>query len=139
MRVLSYEVVDPGAGVIPALPTYQFTPSLVGVLSLIVTVALPVLAALAMRPSWAGWVKGVTLFAAAAVKAFCEAWLLSIDTGTPFDPLGAGYTVLIDFMIAVVMYFGLWRGSPPQVKALTGLGLKDQPAAKPGRGGLTLL
>jgi hypothetical protein len=137
MRVLSYQVVaDPG--VIPALPTYHFEPTLYGVLSLIVTVALPVLAALVMRPSWAGWVRGLVLLAAAAVKAFAEAWLFAIDGGTPFDAGGAAYTVVIDYVIAVAFYFGLWKGSPPQQGALKNLGLTDQPA-KPGRGGLTLL
>ena len=47
--------------VFPELPTYLFEPSLYGVLSTLLTVVLPLLAALLMRSTWSAFRKGLVL------------------------------------------------------------------------------
>ena len=106
--------------IFPELPTYTGVPSLAGVLSLIVTVLLPVLAALFMRVNWSPFRKGVVLLAAAAVKTFLEAWMVAADTNTPFNFGDAAYTTVVQFGLAVVAYFGLMRDTSMQRAALHG-------------------
>ncbi|GIM88740.1 hypothetical protein [Paractinoplanes toevensis] len=104
--------------VFPSLPTYLFEPSLAGVLSLALTVLLPLLAAVLMRSNWSAFKKGLVLLGLAAVKAFLEAWIGHVESGEYFDFFRAGYAVLINFGIAVSMYFGLLRGTDIQQAAI---------------------
>jgi hypothetical protein len=103
--------------VIPSLPTYLFTFSWSGVASLILTVILPLVAALLSKASWPGSVRGVVLLAVAAVKSVIEASIYSDN----FQPGPTIYATVVNFTIAVVAYFGLLRGSGVQQAALTTL------------------
>lgn len=115
---------------LPVLPTYLFVPSVAGVLSLVLTVLLPILAALFMRASWPTPVKGTVLILVAAVKTFLEAWLIAVQTNVPFNGWGIAYTVIINFGIAVVAYFGILKDSSVQLGALTSGPVRD-PATQP--------
>lgn len=106
--------------IFPELPTYVGVPSLAGLLSLVLTVALPVLAALFMRVHWSTFAKGLVLLVFAAVKAFLEAWLITATTHTGFDVGRVSYTVVVQFTLAVVAYFGLLRGTAVQQAAIQG-------------------
>ena len=106
---------------LPTLPTYLFEPNLVGVVSLVLTILLPLVVGLLTRPSTASHVKGIGLLAVAAVKSVLEAFLAG---GADFNLALTVYAVAINFGIAVVAYFGLLRGSPPQVHAQNSL-VKD--------------
>lgn len=106
---------------LPTLPTYMFEPSLAGILSLILTIVLPLVVGLLTRPSTPAHVKGLVLLFVAAVKSVIEAFLAG---GPDFNLATTIYTVGLNFGIAVVMYFGLLRGSPPQVHAQNSL-VKD--------------
>ncbi len=94
---------------LPNLPTYTFEPSLAGLLSLTLTILLPLLVALIVRASWSATAKGVTLLGASAVKTFIEAWLSHVSQGEPFAFYNVLYMVLINFGIAVAAYFGLLK------------------------------
>lgn len=104
--------------VFPALPTYLFEPSLAGVLSLALTFLLPLLAAVLMRSNWSAFKKGLVLLVLAAVKAFLEAWIGHVESGEFFDFARTAYSVLINFGIAVIFYFGLLRNSDVQQAAI---------------------
>jgi uncharacterized membrane protein len=112
--------------VFPALPTYLFEPSLAGVLSLLLTVILPILAAVLMKSRWSALQKGLVLLAMAAVKAFLEAWIGKVESGEVFFWADTLYSVLINFGIAVVAYVGLWKGTSIQQSALAS-GVTDTP------------
>jgi hypothetical protein len=58
--------------------------------------------------------------ASPAFKAFLEAALQSAQGGTTFDAAAAAaaYAVVINFLIAVAMHFGLLRDSAVQIAAL---------------------
>lgn len=104
--------------VFPALPTYLFEPSLAGVLSLALTVVLPLLAALLMRSNWSAFRKGLVLLGMAAVKAYVEAWIGHVESGEVFDFLRTAYALIINFALAVIFYFGVLRNSDIQQAAL---------------------
>ncbi len=104
--------------VFPALPTYLFEPSLAGVLSLALTVILPLLAAVLMRSNWSAFKKGLVLLAMASVKAFLEAWIGAIESGEAFNFIETIYATLVNFGIAVGAYFGLLKGSDVQQSAI---------------------
>ncbi len=111
--------------VFPTLPTYLFEPSLAGLLSLIVTVLLPLLAALLMKSRWSAFQKGLVLLAMATAKTFFEAWLGSVNAGETFDLWRVLYADVINFGIAVAAYFGLYRDTKVQQAALRS-GVKDR-------------
>ena len=107
---------------IPTLPTYLFEPNLKGLLSFVLAVALPTLAALLMKRSWLASIKGVVLLAIAAVKTIVESLVAG---GGSFDGfVELVYTVGLNFGVAVVAYFGLLRGTELQQRALDS-GVKD--------------
>ncbi len=105
--------------VFPALPTYLFAPTLAGVLSLALTVILPLLAAVLMRSNWSAFKKGLVLLALAALKAFLEAWIGAVESAEAFDAFRVTYSLLINFGLAVVAYFGIWRHTDIQQSALS--------------------
>lgn len=111
---------------LPELPTYLFAPNLAGVLSLALTVILPLLAALFMRASWSATAKGLVLLGVAAVKAFLEAWAAATADGVAFNAMETAYAVLINWGLAVVFYFGLLQKSKVQQAALQGGVVRDK-------------
>ncbi len=94
---------------LPNLPTYTFEPTLAGLLSLVLTIGLPLVVALVVKASYSASVKGVTLLGLASVKTFIEAWLSHVNTDEPFAFYNVAYMVLINFGIAVAAYFGLLK------------------------------
>lgn len=112
--------------ILPELPTYLFAPNLAGVLSLALTVILPLLAALFMRAQWSATTKGLVLLAVAAVKAFLEAWAASVADAVAFNAVETGYAILINWGLAVVFYFGLLQKSAVQQAALHGGVVRDK-------------
>lgn len=113
--------------VFPALPTYLFEPSLAGFLSLIVTILLPLAAALLMKSRWSAFQKGLVLLFLATAKAFVEAWLGATSAGESFDLWRVLYADVINFGIAVAAYFGLYRDTAVQQAAINS-GVKDRVA-----------
>ncbi len=113
--------------VFPTLPTYLFEPSLAGLLSLALTIVLPLLAALLMKSSWSAFTKGLILLALATVKAFLEAWVGANTSHESFDLARVLYADLVNFGIAVVSYMGLLRGTSVQQAAISSGPVKDSP------------
>lgn len=111
--------------VFPELPTYVGEPSLAGLLSLLITVALPILAALFMRSSWSPFRKGLILLIAAAIKAYAEAWLGAVNHDEVFNFVGAAYSTLAQFVLAVVAYVGILKRTAVQQAALNGGPVND--------------
>jgi hypothetical protein len=106
--------------IFPELPTYVGVPSLGGLLSLLLTLVLPVAAALFMRVQWSAFAKGLVLLGFSAVKIFVEAWLLAVNASESFNFGQVGYAVVVQFALAVVAYFGLLRNTGVQRAAIAG-------------------
>ena len=111
--------------ILPELPTYLFAPTIGGVLSLVLSVLLPLAAAVLMRQSWSTFRKGLVLLALAGVKTYAEAWLAAEDAGAVLNHVEVLYTVVINFGIAVAAYFGLLKGTAVQQSAINS-GLTDR-------------
>ncbi len=112
--------------IFPELPTYVGEPTLAGLLSLIVTVLLPIIAALFMRSSWSAFRKGLVLFVLAAIKAYVEAWLGAVNSDQDFNFVYAAYSTVVQFILAVVAYVGLLKNTAVQRSALAGGPVKDR-------------
>lgn len=91
---------------LPTLPTYMFEANLRGLLSLVLTVLMPIVVGLLTKPSTPSQVKALGLLALSAVKAVVEAVMAG---GANFNLTTTVYTVGINFAIAVVMYYGLLK------------------------------
>lgn len=107
-------------GDLPTLPSYLFEPSLAGALSLVLTVLLPLGAALVMRRTMPAGMKATILLFMSAVKSFVEAWIAHVNAHTPFSPWPVAYAIVINFGLAVVAYFGIWQNTVVQRKAIDG-------------------
>lgn len=112
--------------VFPALPTYLFEPSLAGLLSLALTILLPLLAALLMRSSWSAFQKGLVLLLLASIKAFVEAWLGAVQSAEFFDLWRTLYACAINFGIAVAVHVGLLKGTSIQQNAIASGPIRDR-------------
>jgi drug/metabolite transporter superfamily protein YnfA len=112
--------------IFPTLPTYAGAPTLGGLLSLAVTVLLPIIAALFMRSSWSAFRKGLVLFALAAIKAYLEAWLGAVNHDEAFNFVTAAYSTVVQFVLAVVAYIGLLKGTAVQQSAIAGGPVNDR-------------
>lgn len=94
---------------VPTLPVYGFEPNLGGLLSLVITIVLPILVGLVTRQSTSAGTKAVLLLALAAAKTVLEAWLQATNTAVTFEWIPVVYTTLINFGIAVAVHFGLFK------------------------------
>lgn len=115
---------------VPTLPVYGFEPTLGGLLSLAVTVILPILVGLITRKSTSPAVQAVLLLAFAAVKTVLTAWLQAENTAAEFVWIPVVYSTLVSFGIAVALHFGLWRPTGVADAALRS-GVKDKPHSGP--------
>jgi hypothetical protein len=111
---------------LPELPLYGFAPDLGGLIGLIITFLLPLAVAFMTKQSWGVGTKGTVLLLLAAIKSIFEAWLMANNTGVDFDFVPTVYTTVINFMIAVAIHYGLYKGTPLQ-RALAGSGVTDGP------------
>jgi hypothetical protein len=114
---------------IPALPGFVFEANLRGLLSTVVAILLPILAGLLMKASWSSGTKGFVLLVLAAVKVGVELAIQSLDNGVSVDVYGIVYATVLNFIIAVAMYYGILKGSGVQQAALSS-GVKDKPAVR---------
>lgn len=103
---------------LPNLPGYLFDPSLGGIISTILTFILPLLAGLVIRQSWGTGVKGTALLGLSALKVFLEAVIANINAGVSFNVWTILYGAVLNFLVAVAVYFGLLRGTPIQQAAI---------------------
>jgi hypothetical protein len=114
---------------IPALPVYGFDPqSLSGLLSLAITVLLPILVGLLTKRSTSAGTKALLLLAFAAVKSFLEAWLQASNTSVDFAFVPVAISVVVNFALAAVVHLGLWKPTGASGAAQDTL-IKDKPVS----------
>ena len=95
---------------IPSLPVYGFDPnSLSGLISLAITVLLPLVVGLVTTRTTSPGLKAVLLLAAAAIKSLLEAWLQAANSAVDFAFVPVAISIAVNFAIAVVVHFGLWK------------------------------
>jgi uncharacterized membrane protein len=89
--------------------TISFAPTWVQLLSLVVTVVLPVLVGLVTTRETNPGRKALLLAALAAVTGLGTELLGALSTGTPYDLAAGLYVVLQSFVIAVALHYGLLK------------------------------
>lgn len=87
----------------------QFDPSWVGVLTLVVTVVLPLVTGLATTRLTSGGKKAVTLALLSALTGFGAELLNALVNATPYNVFTGLLTFLTAFLIAVGLHFGFWK------------------------------
>lgn len=103
----------------------------VQVLSVTVSVLLPILVALVTARVADGAVKALVLLLLAAVTGLLTAWLDAYHAGQAFDLLQAGFDTLVAFVIATAAHFGLWK--PTSVTGSAGVVQVAVPGGVGGR------
>lgn len=94
---------------LPDLPVYSFTPDLGGLLSLTLTIVLPLLVGVVTTRVTSANIKAVILLALATVKTLVEAIIAANVAGIPFEFVPVLMNLVLNFVVAVVVYFGLWK------------------------------
>jgi hypothetical protein len=94
---------------LPELPTYVFSPNVGGLLSLVLTMLLPLLVAIVTTRITSANVKAILLLALVVVKTFIEALISAEQQHIDFDAVPFLMNLVLNFIIAVVMHFGLWK------------------------------
>ena len=61
----------------------------------------------------------------ATIKAYAEAWLGAVNHDEAFNFVGAAYSTMVQFVLAVVAYVGLLKGTVVQQAAIGGGVVKD--------------
>lgn len=96
----------------------QFTPSWVGVLTLVVTVILPILTGWATKSIASPGKRAVVLAVLSAVAGFGAELLNALVNNLPYDAFQGGLTAFTAFIIAIALHFGFWKpiGASAKVK-----------------------
>lgn len=116
---------------LPELPIYAFQPNLGGLLSMILTLVLPLAVAVITTRVTSSRVKGILLLVIVAIKTLVEAL---ISNGN--DYINFGWTpflmnLFLNFTLAVVMHVGLWKPTGAAAKIQEDVGLKARDWEEP--------
>lgn len=113
---------------VPTLPVYGFAPNLGGLLSLAITIVLPILVGLVTRQSTSAGAKATLLLLLAAINSILSAWLQAENTSAVFEWIPVVYSTAVNFVIAVAVHFGLYK--PTGVaRAAQDSGVRDRPGS----------
>lgn len=86
-----------------------FTLSLGGILAIVIQFVLPLFVGLVTKSSTSAGVKAVLLLVLSAITQMIVAWSEAIAHGTHFSWTTALWSILVGFVIAVAVHFGLWK------------------------------
>jgi hypothetical protein len=88
---------------------FSFQPDLGGLLSLAVTVLLPLLVGLVTTRLTSSGTKAVLLLALASITSVVQAWLASVNAHVPFEWVVVAFNAAINFGVGTAVHFGLWK------------------------------
>lgn len=91
------------------VPVFSFQPDLGGLLSLAVTLVLPLLVGLVTTRLTSSGTKAVLLVTLASVTTVIQAWLASVNAHVPFDWMTVVFNAVINTGVGVAAHFGLWK------------------------------
>lgn len=91
------------------VPVFTLQPNLGGLLSLLVTVFLPILVGLVTTRVTSAGRKALLLLFLASVTSFIETWISSQQAGLPFAWAPIVFNAVVNFGVAVAVHYGLWK------------------------------
>lgn len=109
---------------LPELPIYTFQPNVGGLLSLLLTLVLPLAVAVITTRVTSAKVKGFLLLSVVAVKTTVEAIVSNGNDYIPFAWIPFLMNLAINFTLAVMMHFGIWKPSGASTAIQENVGVK---------------
>lgn len=94
---------------LPELPVYSFAPNAGGLFSMILTLLLPLLVSIITTQVTSPRAKGLLLLLLVAIKTTVEAIVSNGNDYINFGWVPFLMNLVLNFVLAVAMYFGLWK------------------------------
>lgn len=94
-----------------------FAPTWIQLLTLAVTVLLPLIVGLVTTSAVSGGVKALLLAALAAVTGLGSELLAALNAGQAYDLATGLFLAVTSFLVAVGMHFGLWKPTGASARA----------------------
>lgn len=94
---------------LPELPVYAFQPNMGGLLSMVLTLVLPLAVAVITTRVTSSRVKGILLIIVVAVKTLTEALIANNNDVINFAWIPFTMNLVLNFTLAVMMHFGVWK------------------------------
>lgn len=105
------------------LPVFVFEPNGGGLLSLILTLLLPLAVAVVTTRVTSSAVKAMILLLLASVKTIVESAVAASNDSVPWAWAPVLMNVVINFGVAVAIYFGLWKPTGVATKTQENVGI----------------
>lgn len=109
---------------LPVLPVYAFQPNMGGLLSIMLTLVLPLAVAVITTRVTASTVKGVLLLMIASLKTLIEALIANGNDTIHFNWIPVLMNLILNFGLAVIMHFGLWKPTGAATAIQDNVGVK---------------
>jgi len=110
----------------PELPVLVFAPNLGGLLSLLVTILLPLAVGVVTTRLTSSAAKALILLAFSAVKVVVESAIAAEAAGVPWAFVPVVMNVLINFGVACAIHFGFWKPTGVSDNVINGVGRTTQ-------------
>lgn len=101
----------------PAVLSIAFAPTWVQLVTLVVTVLLPVLVGLVTTRETNPARKAVYLAVLSAVTGFGSQLLDALASGQTYDAAGGLYTAVVALVVAIALHYGIWKPTGVSVAA----------------------
>lgn len=109
---------------LPDLPVYSFQPNVGGLLSLILTLILPLLVAVITTRVTSSRTKGLLLLIVVVVKTIVEALIANNNDVINFAWIPFLMNLAVNFGLAVMMHFGIWKPTGAAATIQDNVGVK---------------
>lgn len=116
---------------LPELPIYLFQPNFGGLLSMILTVVLPLGVAVITTRVTSSNVKAILLLIVVAIKTLVEALISNGSDYINFGWIPFLMNLILNLALAVIMYFGVWKPTGTAAKIQADVGLKTRDWEEP--------
>ena len=116
---------------LPELPIYAFQPNFGGLLSMLLTVVLPLAVAVITTRVTSSRVKTILLLIVVAVKTLVEALISSGSDYINFGWVSFLMNIIINLAIAVTIHLGVWKPTGAAAKIQEDVGLKARDWQEP--------
>jgi hypothetical protein len=111
---------------LPELPVYAFQPNLGGLLSMILTIVLPLAVAVITTRLTSSRVKTILLLVVVAIKTLVEALISNGADYINFGWVPFLMNLILNLVIAAVMHLGVWKPTGLAAKVQDDVGLKTR-------------
>jgi hypothetical protein len=116
---------------LPDLPVYAFQPNFGGLLSMILTLVLPLAVAVITTRVTSANIKAILLLIIVTIKTLVEALISNGNDYIHFGWVSFLMNLILNFVIAVTVHLGLWKPTGAAAKVQEDVGLKARDWEEP--------